>query len=115
MPFAPKTQVKLDPPQDHVFTKEELAQYDGVHNEKIYVAIKGTVFDVSRNTESYGPQAGYHVFVGKDASRALAKSSLKPEDAVSDYSDLPENELKVLEDWYLFFSQRYNVVGTIKS
>jgi membrane-associated progesterone receptor component len=115
MPFAPKTEVKLDPPQHHVFTNEELAHYDGVNSEKIYVGIKGTVFDVSNNRESYGPEAGYHVFVGKDASRALAKSSLKPEDAVPNYSDLADNELKVLEDWYLFFSQRYNVVGTINS
>jgi hypothetical protein len=27
--FAPKTTVKLDAPKDRLFTKEELAQYDG--------------------------------------------------------------------------------------
>lgn len=77
--------------------------------------MKGTVFDVSRNTESYGPESGgYRVFVGKDASRALAKSSLEPEDVRADYKDLPQEEIKVLEDWYLFFSQRYNVKGHVK-
>jgi hypothetical protein len=30
-------------------------------------------------------------------------SSLKPEDAVPDYSQLPANERKVLDDWHSFF------------
>jgi len=30
-------------------------------------------------------------------------SSLKPEHAVADYSDLDEKERKVLDDWYSFF------------
>lgn len=86
----------------------------GVKNDKIYVAIKGTVFDVTRNKDSYGPDGGYHVFVGKDASRALAMSSLEPEDAVPKYKDLPEADLKVLDDWYTFFKLRYNIVGSVR-
>lgn len=40
--FAPKTEVKLDPPKDDPITVEELAQCDGEHEGKpIYVAIKG--------------------------------------------------------------------------
>lgn len=46
-----------------------------------------------------GPGKGYNVFAGKDASRGLGMSSLKPEDAVSDYSTLDEKQLKVLDDW----------------
>jgi hypothetical protein len=72
------------------------------------------VFDVTRNKESYGPEGGYHVFVGKDASRALAMSSLEPEDAVPKYKDLPEADLKVLDDWYHFFELRYNIVGHVR-
>lgn len=45
------------------------------------------------------PGKGYHIFAGKDGSRGLGKSSLKPEDAVADYSTLDEKELKVLDDW----------------
>lgn len=44
------------------------------------------------------------MFAGKDGSRGLGLSSLKPEDAVADYSTLDEKSMKVLEDWYSFFS-----------
>lgn len=43
----------------------------------------------------------------------LGKSSLKPEDAVSDYSTLTESELKVLDDWEKYFAKRYNIVGVV--
>ncbi len=53
-----------------VFTPEELAKHDGKDaSAPIYVAIKGTVFDVSAKKEMYGPGAGYHCFAGKDASK----------------------------------------------
>ncbi|KAI1317128.1 hypothetical protein EDD11_009015 [Mortierella claussenii] len=95
-----------------VFTAQELAQHDGTNPESpIFVAIKGTVFDVSTKKEMYGPGAGYHVFAGKDASRALGKSSLKPEDCVADYSDFDEKEQKTLDDWFVFFEKRYPIVG----
>lgn len=111
--FAPKVAVKLDPPRDDAITPSELSLCDGVKSNKIYVAIKGTVFDCSRNSASYGPGKGYHVFAGKDASRALAKSSLDPTDAVPQWEDLSEKEKRVLDDWFRFFSLRYNIVGRI--
>ena len=39
------------------------------------------------------------MFAGKDASRGLAKSSVKPEDALPEWQDLDDKEKKVLEDW----------------
>lgn len=111
--FAPKESFQLDPPKDDPITVEELSRANGVLSPKLYVAIKGTVFDVTRNAEAYGVGKGYHVFVGKDASRGLAKSSLKPEDAVADYSDLTDKQKGVLDDWHSFFSQRYNIVGRV--
>jgi membrane-associated progesterone receptor component len=112
------------------------------------VAIKGTVFDVSRN-EAYAPKGTYHgidflplgslsrtfpitfccrhvdwngiyltavraVFAGKDPSRALATSSLKPEDCVPEWSDLKDENKTVLSEWYTFFSKRYNIVGKVQ-
>jgi len=46
-----------------------------------------------------GHGKGYAIFAGKDASRALGMSSLNPEDAVSDYSTLKPDQMKVLNDW----------------
>jgi membrane-associated progesterone receptor component len=62
------------------------------------------VFDVTRKADTYGPGKSYNLFAGKDGSRALGMSSLKPEDAVPDYSALEPKERKVLDDWHGFFS-----------
>lgn len=119
----------FSPPKDDPISVEELKQYDGTDESKpVYVAVKGTVFDVSPKREMYGmsaplllpclhrtsfssdrvlllpshrtaPGKGYHIFAGKDGSRGLGMSSLKPEDAVADYSTLDDKQLKVLDDW----------------
>ncbi|KDQ54287.1 hypothetical protein JAAARDRAFT_38445 [Jaapia argillacea MUCL 33604] len=104
----------LAPPKDDPFTLEQLKGYDGSDESKpIYVSIKGTVFDVTHKKDVYGPGRSYNIFAGKDGSKGLGMSSLKPEHAVPDYSDLPDNELKVLNDWHAFFTKRYNVVGRV--
>jgi hypothetical protein len=54
------------------------------------------------------------VFAGKDPSRALACSSLKPENCVPDWYDLDDKEKTVLDEWFTFFSKRYNIVGKVK-
>ena len=42
---------------------------------------------------------GYHIFAGKECSRALALMSLKPEDCNSNLEDLDESKIKILDDW----------------
>lgn len=54
------------------------------------------------------------VFTGKEPNKALGKSSLKPEDCVHEYDDLDETERKTLDDWYTFFSKRYNIMGKVQ-
>ncbi|KAF7297510.1 Cytochrome b5 heme-binding domain-containing protein [Mycena indigotica] len=103
----------LLPPKDERYTLAQLAEFDGKDGRPIYVSIKGTVFDVTRNAAVYGPGQSYAVFAAKDGSRGLGMSSLKEEDAVPDYSVLDEKDLKVLNDWHLFFVKRYNIVGKV--
>lgn len=52
-------------------TPEELSVYDGSDPEKpIYLAINGTIYDVSNGRGIYGPGGSYNWFAGVDASRA---------------------------------------------
>lgn len=64
----------------------------------------GTVFNVTKKKDVYGPGGSYSIFAGKDGSKGLGMSSLKPETAVPDYSDLDEKDRKVLDDWHSFFT-----------
>ncbi|CAI6100226.1 unnamed protein product [Clonostachys chloroleuca] len=134
--FEPKAPVNLDPPKDDPISLAELAKANGkstwiemntcAEGQKCYVAIKacgftlcptvltpGKVYDVTGN-KAYQPGGSYHVFAGKDASRALGKSSVKPEDVSANWQDLPDGEKKVLDDWITFFSKRYNIVGRVE-
>lgn len=52
-------------------TPEELAVYDGTDSSKpIYLAINGSIYDVSSNPRIYGPGGSYQYFAGRDASRS---------------------------------------------
>lgn len=52
-------------------TPTELATYDGTDPSKpLYLAINGTIYDVSSNRRTYGPGGSYHYFAGCDAARA---------------------------------------------
>ncbi|RMY76617.1 hypothetical protein D0863_01835 [Hortaea werneckii] len=114
MSFEPKHKVELDPPKDDIISVEYLGKCDGTNPDyPTYVAIKGTVFDVTGN-KAYGPEGSYKVFAGKDASRALAQSSLKPEECRPEWEDLSDEHKKVLNDWYTYFSKRYNIKGKVE-
>ncbi|KAF2722723.1 cytochrome b5 [Polychaeton citri CBS 116435] len=113
MSFEPKQKVQLEEPKDDIIDLDYLSKCDGKHEGyPTYVAIKGTVFDVTGN-KAYGPEGSYKVFAGKDASRALAQSSLKEEECTPEWNDLSDEQKKVLNDWFVFFSKRYNVKGKV--
>ncbi|XP_035692675.1 neudesin-like [Branchiostoma floridae] len=96
-----------------IFTKEDIARYNGEdESQPIYMAVKGVVFDVTSGKDFYGKGAGYNALAGKDATRAVAKWSLEPEDLNSDISDLSEEQLKSLEEVYKgVYLAKYPVVG----
>ncbi|KAI8053366.1 putative progesterone binding protein [Syncephalis plumigaleata] len=110
----PQETVQLAPPLDVPYTVEELAKHDGSDpSVPTYVAIKGVIFDVS-TSDLYKSGSKYgKAFAGKDASRALAKSSLELEDCIADLSNLTESELNTLNQWFERFSKKYNIVGRV--
>lgn len=55
------------------------------------------------------------MFVGKDASRALALLSFKPEDINGNLEGLNEEELVILQDWEYKFMEKYVKVGELVS
>lgn len=113
------------PPAPRDFKREELLAFSGTQTEvpegrvdaPIYLAINGTVLDVSYGGKAmYGPGGPYNIFAGKDASRALAKMSFQAEDVNGRYlGDLTEEQRVVLKDWEVKFveKKKYPVVGRI--
>ncbi|KAM4770866.1 neudesin [Rhinophrynus dorsalis] len=96
-----------------LFTDEDLAKYNGEQDDQpIYMAVKGTVFDVSAGKEFYGKGASYNALAGKDSTRAVAKMSLDPADLTYDTTELSEEELKSLDDIFeSVYKKKYPIVG----
>jgi predicted heme/steroid binding protein len=59
-----------------LLTPAQLSLHNGTathdhSNLPIYLSINGTIFDVSASPHTYGPGGSYHVFAGRDATRAF--------------------------------------------
>lgn len=96
------------------FTLDEIRKYDGSNN-KSYMAVDGLVFDVTK-VEFYKPGGPYSLFVGRDASVALAKMSFEPkwlEMSLKD-AELDEVERTNLSQWReRLIEKRYPIVGEL--
>ncbi|XP_060960362.1 membrane steroid-binding protein 2-like [Cannabis sativa] len=95
-------------------THQELSAYNGSDpNKPLLISIKGQIYDVSSSRMFYGPGGPYAMFTGKEASRALALLSFKPQDMNDNFEDLGPDELQVLEDWEDKFIDKYPKVGKL--
>lgn len=81
----------------------------------IYVALKGIVYDVSVSKMMYGKGSGYHIFAGREATRAMAKFSFEEFDLINCYKndDFGLYEINTLEEWILKFEFKYPKVGHV--
>lgn len=76
-----------------LLTDDQLSAYDGSDPSKpIYLALNGTIYDVSAGRHFYGPGGGYHFFAGRDAARAFVTGCFD-EDLTPD--------LRGVEDMYI--------------
>lgn len=57
------------------FFPRTLSKFNGHDDEKIFIAIRGKVYDCTRGRQFYGPSGPYTNFAGHDASRGLALNS----------------------------------------
>ena len=102
-------------------TESELATHQGLRPDSmLLLALKSstsaqaTILDVSEGAlDYYGPGAPYHVFTGRDCSRAFSLTTLKPEHLHADMTDATREEWAVLDDWAEKLSAKYPVVGTL--
>lgn len=101
------------------FTPLTLKKYNGSDHPKIFMAVKGKVYDVSQGASFYGPGGPYENFAGRDASRGLAKNSfdlnmLTPLDQpIDDLKNLTKEEIESLDNWEEHFEMKYKIVGTL--
>jgi predicted heme/steroid binding protein len=98
------------PREQRAFTKEDLKPFNGVERPSIYVSVKNVVFDVA--PQLYGSGAPYHVYAGKEISRALAKSRVDDVLCNKDFvKDVTASEAETLDLWFKKFEGKYAVVG----
>ncbi|KAL4788561.1 cytochrome b5-like heme/steroid binding domain-containing protein [Aspergillus varians] len=78
-------------------TPAELSLHDGTNPTlPIYVAVNGTIFDVTANPGMYGPGGGYHFFAGRDATRAFVTGCFA-EDLTDDMTGVEEMYIPIDE------------------
>lgn len=82
-----------------VFSKAELAAYDGVAREEIFMSIMGQVFDVTQGARFYQHRTGgYDFFAATDGSLAFVTGDFK-ENVTDDVSSLTPTQLYQLSGW----------------
>lgn len=104
---------------DGKFTPKSLVKYNGADHPKIFIAVRGKVYDVTQGKAFYGPGGPYANFGGRDALRGLAKNSFELDNLtaidqpIDTLADLTSGEKESLDSWEEHFENKYPVVGTL--
>ncbi|KZC11739.1 PREDICTED: membrane-associated progesterone receptor component 1-like [Dufourea novaeangliae] len=111
----PMQEVKVLPKLRRDFTLQELKEYNGRGpDERILVAVNGSIYDCTRGAKFYGPGGPYEAFGGRDASRGLATFSVESiRDEYDDLSDLNTTEMNSVREWEEQFKEKYDYVGKL--
>lgn len=95
-----------------ILTDSQLALYNGTDETiPVYIAVNGTVWDVSSNRLTYGPKGSYSFFAGKDCARAFATNCLNHLNW--DLRDITPEERRRLNGWIEWFDDKYFRVGEV--
>lgn len=100
------------------FTESQLASFNGSDPLlPIYIAINGSVYDVTAAGGMYGPKGSYRKLAGKDCSRVYVTGCLMKEDEYThDLRELDQNEIdEQLGGWINYYKShpRYWYVGKV--
>lgn len=98
-----------------LFTPEQLATFNGEKGASIYLALLGTVFDVTRGLKHYGPGCSYNFFVGRDASVSFVNGQFEhyDPDTADDVLSLKSSDLLELAKWQQFYEKEYEYKGKL--
>jgi len=108
-----------------IYTREELYEFGNGDHGVLLLSIFGRIYDVSSGEKNYGKDGKYHLFAGRDATRALATGCLKEHclgskisdrEPDSDTFELNEKSTKEAKKWVAFFEthDKYSHVGSLK-
>lgn len=98
---------------DRLLTMDELSKYAGEDGGTVYLAILGSVYDVTRGRKHYGPGGGYSFFSGKDGSRAFVTGEFNEKGLTDDVTGLSNSDILSLEDWKKLYEKDYIYVGKL--
>jgi len=124
--LKPRTTATLPPAPAPIvfqtFTPPTLKPFNGRDDPRVFLAVRGKVFDVSPGRNFYGPGGPYENFAGRDASRGLAHGSFDEDMLTKDLEgeldtlkDLDAEQEDALRGWEERFNEKYLVVGKLVS
>ena len=99
------------------YTLSELAEYgSGEEGKPILLGIFGRIYDVSAGAKFYGEDGSYHMFAGKDVTRALSTGCKEEECLVRSTEGLTKKQINEGKRWLSFFQlhDKYPFVGTLE-
>jgi len=99
------------------YSLDELAEYgDGMDGKPILLSIFGRVYDVSAGSKFYGSEGNYHMFAGKDVTRALSTGCKEDECLVRSTEGLTQKQINEGKRWLSFFQlhDKYPNVGILE-
>lgn len=63
--FTRSIKPEVSKPDQSLYTENELSKFNGVDSELLYLSIMGKVYDVTKGSKHYGPDANYYIFIGQ--------------------------------------------------
>lgn len=99
------------------YTSAELAEYgNGKDGKPLLLSVFGRVYDVSAGAKFYGEEGSYHMFAGKDVTRALSTGCKEEKCLVRSTNGLSEKQLNEGKRWLSFFQlhDKYPFVGLLE-
>ena len=98
-----------------LWTAIDLARYTGADagRARVVLGVCGDVFDVTtKGYHFYGPGGSYHLFAGRDATRALVLGTTDDSDVARE-GDVSDVEPSLLEETCTFYRGKYELIGKI--